>query len=91
MLQSLFFGVSKRTNEDWISHERHYSDSHDTYPGCALDPDAGLRLLIGLYSPGRPIPEGRMLPDDPDERAATREAARLPGNLGMTHGNQTPT
>ncbi len=36
MLQLLFFGVSKRTNEDWISHECHYSDSHDTYPGCAL-------------------------------------------------------
>ena len=36
MLQLLFFGVSKRTNEDWVSHECHYSDSHDTYPGCAL-------------------------------------------------------
>ena len=42
----------------------------------SLDPEAGLRLLVGLYPPGSRIPEERMLPGDPDERAATREAAK---------------
>ena len=42
----------------------------------SLQPEARLRLLVGLHPPGRPIPEERVLPGDPAELAATREAAK---------------
>ena len=48
----------------------------------SLDPEAGLRLLVGLYPPGSRIPEERMLPDDPEELAATREAAKRLAEAG---------
>ena len=48
----------------------------------SLDPEAILRLLVGLYPPGSRIPEERMLPDDPGERAATREAAKRLAEAG---------
>ena len=48
----------------------------------SLDPEAGLRLLIGLYPPGSRIPEERMLPDDPEELATTREAAKRLAEAG---------
>lgn len=48
----------------------------------SLDPEAGLRLLVGLYPPGSRIPEERMLPDDPEELAATREAAKCLAEAG---------
>ena len=48
----------------------------------SLDPEAGLRLLLGLYQPGYRVPEERMLPEDPDERAATREAAKRLAEAG---------
>ena len=48
----------------------------------SLDPEAGLRLLLGLYPPGYRVPEERMLPEDPDERAATRGAAKRLAEAG---------
>ena len=48
----------------------------------SLDPEASLRLLVGLYPPGSRIPEERMLPDDPEELAATREAAKRLAEAG---------
>ena len=48
----------------------------------SLDPEAALRLLIGLYPPGSRIPEERMLPEDPQELAATREAAKRLAEAG---------
>lgn len=48
----------------------------------SLEPEARLRLLVGLHPPGRPIPEARMLPDDPEELAATREAAKRLADAG---------
>ncbi|QIN85345.1 hypothetical protein GBA63_21745 (plasmid) [Rubrobacter tropicus] len=48
----------------------------------SLDPEAGLRLLLGFYPPGSRIPEERMLPEDPEELAATREAAKRLAEAG---------
>ena len=48
----------------------------------SLEPEAGLRLLLGLYPPGYRVPEERMLPEDLDERAATREAAKRLAETG---------
>ena len=48
----------------------------------SLDPEAGLRLLVGLYPPGSRMPEERMLPEDPQELAATREAAKRLAEAG---------
>ena len=48
----------------------------------SLDPEAALRLLLGFYPPGSRIPEERRLPDDPEELAATREAAKRLAEAG---------
>ncbi len=48
----------------------------------SLDPVARLRLLMGLHPPGHPVPEERMLPDDPEELAATRGAAKRLAEAG---------
>lgn len=48
----------------------------------SLDPEVRLRLLVGLHPPNRLIPEERMLPEDPEELAATREAAKRLADAG---------
>ena len=42
----------------------------------SLGPEERLRLLVGLQLPGVPIPEERMLPEDPEERDRALQAAR---------------
>lgn len=48
----------------------------------SLDPEARLRLRVGLHPPGRPIPEERLLSDDPEELAATSGAAKRLAEAG---------
>lgn len=41
----------------------------------SLEGDERVRILLGLHRPGVPIPEERMLPEDPEARKRTLQAA----------------
>lgn len=48
----------------------------------SLDPGKRLRVLVELHRPGVPIPEERVLPEDPQELRLALEAAKRMNEAG---------